>query len=448
MLVSNTTVKQPITSAAVLLALSLLLLACSQSPAPKTNTSGDQGRLTNTLTCNDSQARNWLGAWANAPSLAEVEHSDQTLRIIISPRFFGDVTRVQLSNRFGSVPVTFASAFVGKHAGNGTLFPGSNKQLTFGCAEAVTLAAGEERLSDPLAFSFDSFEELAVSLHVEGNSGGSNEHRRGLQTSYIATATAGNVAESDDGGLYTETTTSSFFVNRIDVEAAINAAAIVAFGDSFTDGIVTTGGSTLTPDPAIIDQNQRYPDFLARRLIAAGLGDRFSVLNMGIGGNRLVSDAMPGFPAFGESGLNRLAVDLINLPGVTDAIIELGGNDLGLAPPATADQVIAGLSTLISRLQAVDINVILVTQLPASGVITIGGHGTPTAVAFRNQINEWSRNNSTADVVLDWHPVVGDPDDPDALAAEFDSGDHLHPNVAGYQALANAIDLAGFRGRQ
>ncbi len=444
MLFPYTRAKQAITSIAML----SLLIACSQSPAPTAAIATDNDRLANSISCNDNQTRHWVGAWANAPSVAEVEHSDQTLRIIISPRFFGDVTRIQLSNRYGSQPVTFASAFVGKHAGNGTLFSGSNKRLTFGCAEAVTLAAGEERLSDPLAFSFDSFEELAVSLHVQGNSGGSNEHHRGLQTSYIATAAAGDVAESDDGGLYADTTTSSFFVNRIDVNAANNAGAIVAFGDSFTDGIVTTGGSTLTPDPAIIDQNQRYPDFLARRLIAAGLGDRFSVLNMGIGGNRLVSDAMPGFPAFGESGLNRLTVDLIDLPGVTDAIIELGGNDLGLAPPATADQVIAGLTTVISRLQAADINVILVTQLPASGVITLGGHGTPTAVAFRNQINDWSRNSSNADVILDWHPLVGDPNDPDALSPEFDSGDHLHPNVAGYQVLANAFELARFRGRQ
>ena len=420
----------------------VLLAACGSSSRPD----GSSEAVTDPSSCDSTQTRNWLGAWANAPSLAEVEHADQTLRMIISPRFFGDTTRIQISNRFGTQPVTFSSVYIGKHAGAGSLLAGSNHRLTFDCADSVTLAAGEERLSDPISFTFDSFEELAVSMHVDGASGGSNEHRRGLQTSYVAPSEAGDVTNETDGSVFSETTTASFFVNRIDVVAADNVGVIVAFGDSFTDGIVTTGGSTLTPDPAIIDQNLRYPDMLARRLIAAGLGNRFSVLNMGIGGNRLVSDAMPGFPAFGMSGLNRLASDVIDMPGVTDVLLELGGNDLGLAPPATSDQVIAGLQTAIERLQAADINVILVTQLPCSGVVTLGGHGTPTAVAFRNEINQWSRNESAADVLLDWHPIVGDPANPDALAPEFDSGDRLHPNVAGYQALADVIDLNAFRG--
>jgi lysophospholipase L1-like esterase len=433
-------IKTKISKLAIAAVTSVALVACGGSPS-------QNAEFIAPTVCDIGPTQNWVGAWANAPSLAEVEHTDQTLRIIISARFFGDTSRIQLSNKFGTQPVTFSSAFIGKHAGDGALELGSNQRLSFDCADSVTLAAGEERLSDPLAFSFDTFDELAVSLHVQGESGGSNEHRRGLQTSYIAPAEAGDVAAAEDGSAFDTTTTGSFFVNRIDVVAADNVGAIVAFGDSFTDGIVTTGGTTLTPDPAIIDQNLRYTDMLTRRLIAAGLGSRFSVLNTGIGGNRLVSDAMPGFPAFGQSGLNRLAADVLDMPGVTDVILELGGNDLGLAPPATSAEVIAGLTSAIASFQAANLNVILVTQLPCSGVVTPGGHGTPSAVAFRNEINEWSRNSSQADVILDWHPVVADPTDPDSLAPEFDSGDNLHPNVAGYQALTDVIDLEAFRGR-
>lgn len=388
----------------------------------------------------------WLGAWSAAPSDVGDVFTDQTLRVVISPRFHGDTLRIRLSNRFGTQPINFANVSIGLQGAGASLMAGSLREVTFNCASKVTLAPGQELVSDPVGRSFQAFENLGISLHMEGSTGAANRHALGLQTSYVAAPAAGDQTGVEAGDAFTTTTTFVYFLQSIEVVAAREASAIVAFGDSITDGTVSTGGVTISPDLSIVDRNQRYPDFLARRLNTSGLGDRFSILNAGIAGNRLLSDAFVGFPRFGPSGLSRADADVIAQAGVSDVIVMLGGNDLGLAPPATADEVIAGLQQLIDRLHAAGLNVIVGTQTPAFGVIIPGGHGLPYAVLFRNQTNDWIRNESNADGVVDFHALLRDPANPDALNPLFDSGDHLHPNVAGYEAMANFIDLGLFRG--
>lgn len=388
----------------------------------------------------------WIGAWSAAPSDVGDSFTDQTLRVIASPRYGGSTLRVRLSNRFGSQPISFAHATIGLQDKGPALVAESSRPLTFGCAHSVILAPGEETLSDPVQLSFKSFQNMAVSLHVGGSTGSASRHSLGLQTSYVAPSSAGDQAADETGAAFTKTTTSIYFLTSIDVLAPGSASAIVAFGDSITDGFVSSDGITITLDPAVVDQGKRYPDFLARRLEEAGLGNRYSVLNAGISGNRLLSDALIGFPSMGPSGLSRLDTDVLNQAGVSDVIVLIGTNDLGMAPPATSAEVIAGLKRLVDRLHAAGLKVMLATQTPCSGVVVPGGHGLPYAVAYRNEINDWVRKQSAADGVIDFDAALRDPANPDGLNPAFDSGDHLHPNPSGYEAMANAIDLALFRG--
>ncbi len=390
--------------------------------------------------------QNWLGAWLSPPGYATGAFADQTLRMVISPRHDGNVLRVGISNRFGERPVSFSSSWVGRQFYEATLVPGSGCQLTFGGAAGVTLAAGEEVFSDPVRMPVRAFENLLISLHVRGPSGPATSHELAQQYSYVAPASAGDLAAAEAGDRFTARVESYHFVHALQVvSAGDRATAIVTFGDSITDGAVFTGGTALVKDPAAMNRNGRYPDFLKRRLQEAGL-DRFSVLNAGIGGNRLLSDALPGFPGSGPSGLSRLDADVIAQAGASHVIILIGTNDLGMVPPATSDQVIAGLIEMTQRLQSVGLKVILGTQTPSYGFVKLGGHGSPWAIRYRNEINRWvcEEGPRIADGVVDFHAALRDPENPNRMRAEYDSGDFLHPNLAGLKAMAAAIDLSLF----
>jgi lysophospholipase L1-like esterase len=171
---------------------------------------------------------------------------------------------------------------------------------------------------------------------------------------------------------------------------------------------------------------------------------RLSVLNAGIGGNRILQDGFT--PNFGPSALSRLDADAIRHAGVTDVIVMEGTNDLGFPPAASAEQVIAALTQIVGRLHAAGLNVLLGTLAPSKGVVLAGLHGLPPAVAARNEINQWIRSQHVADGVVDFNAALRDPDDPDALRPAYDSSDHLHPNTAGYQAMADAVDPTQLRG--
>lgn len=404
--------------------------------------------------CGVSAEAHWVRAFGTPPNHADSGLENQSIRVIVEPRFGGEgLTRIRLSNRFGTQPVTFSSAFLGRQLDGAGLAPGSNRPLRFNCQPGLTLAPGEEADSDPVDFAFTAFERLAVSLHVDGPSGPVSLHSFPTLTSYIGDASAGDIAADETGAGYTGTTRRTFYLQGIDVVAPPEASVIAVFGDSISEGagagslgsIPGLGpilGSLVPPPPA---PETNYQDVLARRLLAAGLGARYSVVNAAISGNRLLFGPLPGFPNFGPGGLSRLQADVIDLPGVRHAIVLIGTNDLGMLPPATGQQMIEGLHEVVTRLQAAGIRVLLATQTPAFGpIIPIGGHGAPYAVLFREQINQWTRTASGADAVLDFFEVTRSPLNPFALAPAFDSGDNLHLNTAGYQALGDAIDLSLF----
>jgi lysophospholipase L1-like esterase len=368
-------------------------------------------------------APSWVSAWTADPSDAQdLGIVDQTSRTMLTPNLGGEHVRVHLSNRLGAAPVTFAAASIGLRQGAG-LVPGSRRRLTFGGAATVTIAAGADAVSDPVALDVTTGRDLAVSVFASGATGPATEHAVGQQTSYFTRPGSGDHTGDDAGGAFTLPTGARYFVTGVDVEKTAAVVAVVGLGDSITDGF---GGPP--------DGHDRYTDFLAARLVAAGR--RLDAVNAGISGNHVLSDG----PAMdGPSALHRLEQDVIDTPGVSDVIVLEGVNDIANQQSAAA--VIAGLGQIVSRLHAAGLGVQLGTLTP------FGGPAASAAERTREQINDWIRGPATgADAIVDFDAAVRDPGDPLRLAPGADSGDHLHPNAAGRRALAQAVDVAGLRG--
>ena len=397
--------------------------------------------------CGDSDSSgasgsHWVGSWSASPSDADNQgFNNQTLRMILTPHLAGSTLRVHLSNRFGLQPVAVDRVSIAQRQSGASLVPGSSRSLTFGGEPSVTLPAGADVVSDPVRFTVAPFVDLAVSLYVPGVTGPATEHFTARQTSYLTGLTTGDRSADDDGAAFIGTTTSWYFVAGIDVMAPSGVAAVVAFGDSITDGFQGQG-SPIFPNPEGLDANVRYPDFLQHRLLA--IGRARSVLNAGISGNRILHDGTVT-PAFGPRALSRLAVDAISQAGVTDVIILEGINDIGQIPRASATDIIAGLQQLVEQLHMARLNVLVGTLTPAGG--TQGGfYGSAEAEDTRQAVNTWIRSSGVADGVVDFDAAVRDPQDPRRINPAYDGSDHLHFNPAGYEAMADAVNLAALRG--
>jgi lysophospholipase L1-like esterase len=402
----------------------------------------------------------WVGVWAAAPSDAshgtdtadsfDTDQFDQSLnpksatrnettRAILTPTYGGSTARVRLSNRFGAVPVTFAHATIAHRAAEAALVPDTTEPLTFNGAPNVTVAPGYDAVSDPVDFSFQAFQPLAVSVYVAGDVGKPTEHYTARQTSYLTPDDAGDHTEDVDGSAFTQRTTTRPFVTGIDVLAPRSTGAVVTLGDSITDGFQQPADAP-TEAQNSLDADGRWPDVLARRLLAANRP--LSVLNVGIAGNAVLQDgAASGADVFGPAAIRRLDADVLNQAGVTTVILLEGINDLSLPPTATADQLIGGYRQLIERMHAHGLRVLLGTMTPAGG-----SDGVPAdAEAKRQAVNTWIREKSPADAVIDFDAVVRDPADPSRIAPQYDGGDHLHFNLAGYQAMGTAVPLDQLR---
>jgi len=372
------------------------------------------------------RGRHWVGVWATSPSYAQGgPFVDQSLRLVVNPTYGGTRVRVRLSNRFGTQPVTFTAATIERRATGADFVPGTARRLRFARQRSVTIAAGGETVSDQARLEFPAFQDLVVSLHVAGGSGPATEHVTALQTSYLSPSGGGDHTRDATGGAFTKTLATWPFLTDVEVRAARRLGALVALGDSITDGLMS---------PA--DQNRRYPDILARRLAAADVP--LAVQIEAISGNQVLRDGP--LPSFGPKLLDRLDRDALDQAGASAVLLMEGTNDIGVPPPPTAAQVVAGLQTVIDRLREAGLRVILGT-IPPCRNFALALHGTPEAIAARNLINDWIRSSGAADGVVDFHAALRDPADPDRLHPAFDSGDHLHPNAAGYAAMADAIDL-------
>lgn len=384
-------------------------------------------------------SRSWVGAWAASPTDAPpISYAGETVRVVVTPTISGRRLRVQLTNRFSPEPLEVDSAFVGRQASGAVLRRGSNVPLSFAKRRGVSIPAGGETVSDAVSLRFRAFQHLAISLYLSPDStGAATEHYNAMQASFVADPAAGDVASSESGAAFDSsgatTIVSRPFVTRLQVRAGDATSGIVALGDSTTDG-------HQGPDPGEgVDQDARYPDFLARRLIRDAGPRRFSVMNAGISGNSLGY----GFvDFFGPPAVLRLRHDVLEQPGVDDVIVMEGRNDLGFSEPRT---VIDALAQIVKRLKRHGLNVFLGTLTPG---LSPGG---PTAAALeaeadRQRINSWIRRQRLTATVVDFDRALRDPEEPARMRSAFSSIDGIHPNSAGYRAMARAVDLDAFTG--
>jgi lysophospholipase L1-like esterase len=416
-------------------------------------------------------AEKWVTSWAASPQgpypignpsvqpnqsfhfpAAATGARDQSFRLIVRPDIWSRQVRVRLSNAFGTKPVTFDGAFVGLQLGAAAVMPGTNQPVRFGGQDSVTVKPGEWVWSDPVMLPFVrepaelSGRKLAVSFHVAGESGPMTWHAKALQTSYVTAPGAGPKGAVEEEAAFPFPTASWFFLDAVDAMAAADAQAIVAFGDSITDGTAST-----------MNGDDRWPDVLARRLRAA-YGNRVAVVNAGIGGNQVAgppeySPEKP-FPG-GPSAAARLDRDVISLSGVTTFVWLEGINDFSRNGNAAVDAVEAGMRDGVARLRAKipGIRVLGATVVTALGS-TSAAHGFPEQDEKRKRLNEFIRASGVFDAVLDFDRATLDPQT-GGLKPEFvpDStaggpGDKLHPNRVGYLAIATSIDLKTLLGKE
>ncbi|MBF6166547.1 SGNH/GDSL hydrolase family protein [Streptomyces gardneri] len=349
--------------------------------------------------------------------------TDQTVRQALRLAGGGAQVRVRLTNRYGTTPLTIGAARVALRKTGSEIVPGTDTALRFDGAEQVVVPVGGEVLSDPVESAFKAGTDLALSLYLPGPTGPATYSHQPGETAYIADGdvTSGAVLRA------AEEVPARFFVTGVDVLAPAGTPMAVAFGDSWFEGVGTT-----------LDANRRSVDVLNERL------ERGWVVNQGIAGNRLLTDEV------GEPGLARFDRDVLDVPGVTSVLVNFGINDLTLGgmvgqPPATADELIEGFTTLAQRAHAAGLTIHAATIGPYGGVIYEGLHVAET-LATRRRVNEWLRGCEVFDSVFDVARAVEDPQRPDFIRPGFDSGDGMHLNDAGARAMAESIDVAALFG--
>ena len=344
--------------------------------------------------------------------------AERTLRMIVRPSLGGSQIRVRLSNAFGHTPLRIGAVTVGVRAARAAILPGTLRTVTFGGAPATSIPAGEEMLSDPVPLAVGPFASLAVSVYLPA-ADELSWHAVAFTTSYVSEAGSGDNSGQLSGGPYTLSTNSWLIVDGIDVLAPDDAGAVVAIGDSITDG----HGSTR-------DGHDRWTDVLATRLNQAG--SRMAVINKGINGNH--AGPPSALPTDGPSLIDRLDRDVLAQSGVRAAVVSTGSNDLFYEKPA--GELIAQLESVVARLRARGLVAIGATVLPRGD-----GQWTAAKEAQRQAVNEWIRRPGSFDRVADFDAAVRTASG--TMNPRFDSGDQVHPNPAGYRALAEAVDLHG-----
>jgi lysophospholipase L1-like esterase len=311
--------------------------------------------------------------------------------------------------------------------------------VTFGGHQSVTVPVGDDVVSDPVSLQFAAFSKLAVSMYLPGIQSFPTKHWNANATSWYSPPGSGDLSATSSNARFSLHTEAWLYVDDIDAEAPASTHSIVAFGDSITDGFVASTPLSEPASLAVADKNGRYPDDLQRRLDAAGIP--LSVANEGIGSNRLVTDGEPLM--LGLSGVQRFQDDALDVPGVTGVLLQEGINDLGLPPQTTTPaDLIAGYEKVIAMAHAGGVKIWLGTLLPASNAFFDGTVTAPKSEVYRAQVNAWIRTQHLADGVVDFDAALRDPSDPHVLNPVYSGPDHLHPNLAGYQVMANTVSLS------
>lgn len=373
--------------------------------------------------------QNWVGSWGASPALPNgPEVTNQTIRQVVRLSLGGTSFRIRISNELGTAPLVIGSAHVAR-PGNapGSIDPASDMAVTFGGRPSITLPPGAPALSDPIAMPVAALESVAVSLFVPRDTGPAATHPLGRATTWLAGGdqTAAGTLEDPT------TSTARFFLSGVEVVAP-EGSAIVTLGDSITDGYGSTENA-----------NRRWPDVLAERLKAAG--KNIGVVDAGISGNRVLHDVPES--QFGPAAISRFDRDVLSVPGVKTVILMESINDIGHPGSAglteqavSADDIVVAMKQLIDRAHAHGIRMIGATLTPYADTV-FPGYFSEDGEAKRKAVNEWIRTGGGFDGVIDFDAVVRDPAKPDHILAEYDFGDHLHPNDAGYRKMGESIDL-------
>lgn len=403
--------------AALLAAVALVLAGCSDD--------ADAG--------SGAWSDSWVTAQQAAVDLWEPNWSTQgfdnhTVRQVVRPTLGGDQVRIKFSNLFGERPLRITAATIAEPGEGAEVRADTVRPLLFGGAASTEIPAGAETTTDAVDFAATALRPVAVTIYLAEPTGPATFHQTANATSYRA---SGDHVADPDAAPFTETTRSWYYLADLEVNSTTAEGAVVTFGDSITDGAEATA-----------DADNRYPDVLATRLAADGSGR--PVLNTGISGNRVLTDS----DYTGDSAKTRFRRDVLDRDGASTVILLEGINDIGASeldepwvrpnPEVSAEQLIAGYRELIALARADGLRVVGATLTPYKGAPYYSERGE----AVRDAVNAWIRSSGEFDAVIDFERAVVAPDDPDAMAPAFDSGDHLHPSPAGYATMAQAIDLA------
>jgi lysophospholipase L1-like esterase len=371
----------------------------------------------------------WRTGWSSAPDSAGPALPAQTLRQVVRTSTGGTRVRIRLSNLFGTQPLDVGAAHVGLSAGAARVAAGSDRALTFGGQPAVTIAAGASALSDPVDLTVAAREPLAVSLYLPAPVAVSTIHGFALQVAYLkAPGDATGAADLPTAA----TDDSRYFLSDVDVLGPDTARTLAIVGDSIADGV---GASSA--------REAGWPDMLAARLQGEPALATIGIANEGIAGNRILNDASKPFVC--PAALARFDRDALDKPGVRWVLLHEGVNDITgarlLAAPAdrvTVEQIEAGMRQLAGRARARGVKIWAGTLLPFAGTKRFWSE---EAERDRLALNAWIRTAGVFDAVVDFDAALRDPADPARLNRAYDSGDHLHPNDAGYRAMAQQVDL-------
>ena len=389
-----------------------------------------------------ADAGDWIGTWSASPQpvwepdfFAPVSIPrtlrNQTIRHVARISLGGNRVRVEFSNEYGEHPLVIGAAHVALAGEKGAIAPGSDRVLTFSGSPSITVPPGAPVWSDPVDLAVPALGSVAISLFLPEVTPATTWHNDARQTAYISGEGDFTAAERFEPA---QTVTSRIFLSGIAVDAASEARAVVLFGDSITDG-----------DGSTVDANHRWPDFLAERLNKAGA--KVAVLNEGISGARVLRDRM------GDNALARFDRDVLSHHGADTVVLMMGINDIGWPetilvprgePAPSAEDVIDGYEQLIARAHANGMQIIGVTLTPFENTFEghpLFGYYNEAKEAKRAAINQWIRTSGAFDGVIDFDAATRDPTNPKHIRAEYDKGDHLHPNDTGYRAMAESVDL-------
>ncbi|WAS90048.1 SGNH/GDSL hydrolase family protein [Nannocystis punicea] len=384
----------------------------------------------------DGSDARWVAAWGTSmmepgevlEGVKSRSFSDETLRQTITVTASGDRVRLRISNLFGSRPLVLAEVRVAKELEPQVTAPESERPVHFAGKLDATIPAAAEALSDGVDLEVSPGDRLIVSIYASEPSELATWHPFSFTTHAVA---KGNQAASQSL-TGPSSLSSGFWLAGVDVESAATDRVVVTFGDSITDGSNST-----------VDARKSYPDRLFVRLQEDPETRSVAVVNHGLGGNRLLRDSL------GPSGLSRFERDVLGTPGVTHAIVLIGINDIGMpgfsgpSEKVTADELIDGLESLADEARAKGVKAFVGTIMPFEDAFP--PYYTIEGEEIRQAVNTWIRDNDAYDGVVDFEAAVRDPEHPTRVLAAFDSGDHLHPNDAGHQAMADAVPLSIFK---